>query len=153
MSFINIEAPKGKKFKRAKIICPYCRDESLDLKWRGINSQGRKEFTDISTDSLHLCKIKAPVVEERKPTWGEKSYTPLGHFWNEVVIHGDETPEELGKKLEFQERMVGWDGQTTDLQRYFRDLDPKLKEKYAAEDKKWLEHDFNTVKKKWKVSK
>ena len=59
MSFINISKKSEKgKFVPAEIKCPYCTEPGLKLKWRGRNSQGRAEYTDITTDSLHLCKLE-----------------------------------------------------------------------------------------------
>lgn len=139
MSFINIAAKSQKdKFKPTKVVCCYCRDPDLKLKFRGRNSQGRIEYTDLETDSLHLCKDKftrckrcgteglqwiksANVISgfELKDKLGNlhncsgravSTYMEeLAYFWDRVVLKESDPIETIRAKEVMQDRLVGRD--------------------------------------------
>jgi hypothetical protein len=86
---------------------------------------------------IHRC------MEEHPPSkWTNKDdnrrYKYIGKLYDDSIIFETDSPEVKAEKMKMQDRLVGRDESgLTSLQRYFRDLDPKLKKKYEEEDKKW----------------
>lgn len=139
MSFINISKKtdtfEGKK--KSQIICPYCRDTTVKLRWHGRNTQGRAEYWDLTTDSLHICKYKAGVeckfCGKDQLQWVKSTDTKSGvelkdkygklhncqnrrisdylsqieHFFDKIVILESDPEETKRAKMKLQDKLRG----------------------------------------------